>query len=102
MRVYGVDPQQSSLRRVWVLLQRLPQGSWIRDNGPGSWSNEAYLLANVIDALNQVVWVQVAVNSKRKPKQPKPVPRPGQAQKKKIAWSDLGDALGIVEGVEQG
>ena len=100
MRVYGVDPQRASLRRVWVLLQRLPQGSWIQGQGPGSWTNEAYLLANVIDALNQVVWVLVATNSKRKPKQPKPVPRPGQAKQKKISWGDLGSSLTGIDGVE--
>jgi hypothetical protein len=100
LRVYGVDPQQATPRRVWVLLQRLPLGAWHKDQGPASWTNEAYLMAQVVDAVNQVAWVQVAVNSKKKPKPPKPVWRPGaKDQKQKTSWADLEAALSGVEGV---
>lgn len=99
LRVYGVDPLQASPRRVWSLLQRLPMGAWIKDQGPASWSNEAYLLAQAVDAINQVAWINVAVHSKRKPKPPKPTWRPGQATKKKMSWSDFGAALANAEGV---
>ena len=100
LRVYGIDPHRATLRRVWVLLERLPLGSWTKDNGPASWSSEAYLLAQAIDAINQMVWVTVSVNSKRKPKPPKPISRPGQDKKaKKMKWTDLGQALAGIEGV---
>ena len=102
LRVYGIDPQKATLRRIWVLLERLPMGSWTKGHGPASWSNEAYLLAQTIDAINQMVWVTVAVNSKRKPKAPKPVYRPGQKGKdKKMKWTDLGQALSGIEGVAE-
>jgi hypothetical protein len=100
LRVYGVDVQQATLRRVHVLLTRLPSGSWHKGNGPGSWSTESYLLASVIDAVNQMVWVTVAANSKKAPKPPKPIPRPGaQEKEKKSSWSDLQTALTGMEGV---
>lgn len=98
LRVYGVDPHKATPRRVWSLLRRLPAGTWHKDNGPASWSNEAYLIAGLIDSVNQNTWVTVAANSKKKPKQPKPIPRPGTSVKK-TKWSDLADSLGGVEGV---
>ena len=100
--MYNVDPQQATLRRTWSLLQRMPQGEWHKDNGPGSWSNESYLLASVIDAVNQNTWVTVAANSKRRPKQPKPIPRPGQQKAKpKMKWTDLAQAMSTTEGVTE-
>lgn len=104
LRVYGVDPQEATLRRVWVLLTRLPLGAWQKEQGAASWTQESYLLASVIDAVNQLAWVTVAANSKTKPKPPKPVPRPGQRKQgtggTKVAWKDLHKTLGMVDGVK--
>ncbi|NBQ37920.1 MAG: hypothetical protein EBU42_10430 [Synechococcus sp.] len=96
MRVYGVDTHRATLRRVTVLAQRLPPGTWNKDQGPGSWSNEAYLLAAVVDAVNQHAWITAAVNSKRKPPKPESVKRPGSTAKKaKTKWTDLHKTLGV-------
>lgn len=99
LRVYGIDPHRATLRRVGVLVRRLPPGSWHKDAGLGSWTTEAYLLANVIDALNRLTYVQVQKSSKRKVKEPKPTWRPGQARKQKVSWAEFGKALGASEGV---
>lgn len=45
----------------------------------GSWSHLELLAAQQIDALQRIEWVLHAVNSKKPPKQPEPVPRPGVA-----------------------
>ena len=99
LRVYGIDPHRATLRRVRVLARRLPPGTWHKGNGPGSWTTEAYLLANVLDAINSLTYVQVQKASKRKVKPPKPTWRPGQKQKRKMSWSEFGAALGGTEGV---
>jgi hypothetical protein len=100
LRVYGIDPHRATLRRVVTLVQRLPAGTWHKDQGPGSWSNEAYLLAAVVDAVNQHAWMTAAINSKRKPPKPEPVQRPGgkKKAKKKIAWTDLHKQFGVGDG----
>jgi hypothetical protein len=97
LRVYGVDPHSITLRRLWVLMQRLPAGAWKKDAGPGSWTETDYLLANVIDAVNQVSWVVAQSNSKRKVPVPKPVERPGQ-RRKKDGWGEFASALAQMDG----
>lgn len=100
LRVYGIDPHRATLRRVGVLARRLPPGTWHKDDGPGSWTAEAYLLANVVDAINNLTYVQVQKVSKRKIKPPKPTWRPGAARKKRrMSWTEFGSALGATEGV---
>lgn len=97
MRVYGVDSHSITLRRLKVLLHRLRLGEWTRDAGPASWSQEAYMLANVIDAVNQVSWVVAQANSRKRLPAPKPVERPGHGEKK--SWDAFADALEGMEGV---
>jgi hypothetical protein len=100
LRVYGVDSHSITLRRLMVLLHRLPQGSWKKDQTAASWSEEAYLLANVVDAVNQVAWITAQVASgKKKVSQPKPVDRPGMKRKEKVSWSQFTDQMSGVEGV---
>ena len=74
---YGVDvlDPRTSLRRVWVLLQRLPPGTWPQADSPLSWSNEAHLLAALIDQVAALTWVSIRAAGGKAP-QPKPVPRP--------------------------
>lgn len=94
LRVYGVDSHRATLRRVAVLLRRLPPGTW--QEGEAAWSREAWLLADVIDAVNTTAWLIAAVNSKRTPERPKPYPRPGQDEKqefKKVSWADMARAV---------
>lgn len=75
LRVYGVDPHRATLRRVSVLLRRLPPGEWHKDEAT-AWSRETWMLADLIDAVNQTAWVTAAAFSKRAPARPKPYPRP--------------------------
>ena len=75
LRVYGVDPHRATLRRVAVLLRRLPPGTWHRDE-VSSWTRESWMLADVVDAVNTTAWMIAAVNSKTTPQRPKPYPRP--------------------------
>lgn len=83
LRVYGVDSHRATLRRVWSLVRRLPPGSWHKDRGAASWAQEAWLLADVVDAVNQLTWLTAAVHSKHQPKRPDPYPRPGAEPKVK-------------------
>lgn len=97
LSTYGVDPLSPSVtpRRLWVLLQRLPPGAWPDPAEAASWSVEAYLLAAAVDRLSEVAWLTAAVNSKKgkQPKQPKPIPRPGQKSRRdtsnKVGMSSL-------------
>jgi hypothetical protein len=98
LRVYHTDPHSITLRRLKVLLHRLPLGAWTKDRGPASWNEEAYLLANVVDAVNQVAWTIAQVNSRKRLPVPKPLSRPGQAEKK-IPWAAFTSAMEGLEGV---
>jgi len=99
LRFYGVDlfdlfRGRLSYRRVWSLMQRLPQESWtqtiLRDrpvteplparSGPlrfGPWSQSDYLRASQIDALRRLEYVLRRVNGDDRFPFPDPVPRPG-------------------------
>lgn len=46
------------------------------------WDIDRYLLAAVVDAIQQNTHAFVSANSKQKPKPPEPVPRPGKDGKK--------------------
>lgn len=96
MRVYGVDPHQATMRRVRVLLRRLPPGEWQAGDGPAAWSREAWLLADVVDAVNTTSWLVAAANSKRPPERPNPYPRPGQpnvTDVPKVSWGEWAAGL---------
>ncbi len=86
---YGVDPQTVTLRRLRVLLLGMPPGYWPDDQSEASWSAEAHLLAAVVDAVQQTTWVVAAANSKRPPKRPKPLRRPG-ARRSGMSLTDMG------------
>ena len=79
-----------------MLLKRLQPGDWPVVDSAGSWSREAVILADVVDATRQVAWTVAAVNSKHKPKQPKPYPRPAAPQPKpKRSFYEA--AMGVVK-----
>lgn len=83
-------------RRLRVLLDGLPAESAyvtaVRDSltpqqrasltqraraGHGAWSHTDLLLALLADLMAENTWTLAAVNSKRAPKRPQPIPRPG-------------------------
>jgi hypothetical protein len=43
----------------------------------GPWARQDYLLAGVLDALHQLIWVQVSKSGVKNLPPPKPLPRPG-------------------------
>jgi hypothetical protein len=74
LAAYGVDVLDpgTSLRRIHVLLERLPPHA---RRGGEQWSTEAELLATIIDALQTLTWVTVRGHGANAPR-PKPVTRP--------------------------
>jgi hypothetical protein len=78
----------------------MPLGAWHARDGESSWTAEAYLLAGVLDAVNQLTWITASVHSKRKPKRPDAIQRPGVKNKKKpkTKWTDLHKQLGVGDG----
>lgn len=99
---FGVDTLEApgpTPRRMHHLLGALPAGAFPNVDHPAAWSQETHMLANVVDALQTLTWVEVAKASKRAPKRPKPIPRPGKRQRQKVTAMGLADALTGVEGV---
>jgi hypothetical protein len=76
---YGVDVHAPGLssRRLWVLLKRLPPYARVGADVEQGWSQEAYLLAAVVDAVQNLSYITTQVWSKQKVKPPKPLQRPG-------------------------
>lgn len=103
LATYGVDTLTDTLtpRRMAVLLRGLPAGSvqqWT--DQAAAWSVEAHLLATLVDAVQWNTWVLMRVNSKQKPKEPKPTPRPGRRPARRgMNIRDLAGALSGVAGV---
>lgn len=75
---YGVDvlDRRVSLRRIHVLLQRLPAGAWPDPDSPLSWSIESHLLAALVDSVGALIYVTLKAAGSKSAKQPRPVPRP--------------------------
>jgi len=80
LAAYGVDvlDPKVSLRRIHVLLQRLPPHA---RRGGEHWSVESELLAGVIDHLAMLTWVTLRANGSKNATKPKPVPRPGDRRR---------------------
>lgn len=76
---------------VWeaaVLAKQLPHASRTIAAIQGGveywgWTQDRYFLAALLDAINIHTFAFVTANSKKKVKQPHPVPRPGDAERKK-------------------
>lgn len=51
------------------------------------WDQDRYMTADLIDLLNTSIYVTVAANSKKKPKQPEPYTRPGANKRQEKANS---------------
>jgi len=117
MAAYGVDTldPRVSLRRVWVLLTRLPP----QYRRPGeAWSVEAELTATLIDHIAYLTWVTLKANGATGAPFPRPFPRPprGVARRPAAApaaarpqlpegevktgsWSEAGQLLAGIPGV---
>jgi hypothetical protein len=75
LAAYGVDvlDPSVSMRRVHVLLERLPPPA---RRGGEVWSDESELLALLIDHVAELTWVTASAWSGKKQARPKPIPRP--------------------------
>lgn len=92
-RFYGVELSDVlvpgsglSARRVLAYVRSLPLDSATVASLRGGdqfrqWDLHSYLLASVIDSINQNTYVLLSANSKRKPKPIPPVERPAQKVK---------------------
>lgn len=103
LATYGIDTldPRLTLRRMWVLLRRLPAGSWPDPDEAASWSIESHLLAAVVDRLGELAWLTAAVNSKKQPKKPKPIPRPGGTPKQQVRDEGLGSLMAAMKEVKR-
>jgi hypothetical protein len=74
LAAYGVDVLDpgTSLRRIHVLLERLPPHA---RRGGEQWSTEAELIATLIDHVSMLTWVTMRANGSNA-SQPKPLQRP--------------------------
>jgi len=72
---YGVDVLDPavSLRRVWVLGNRLPP--WARAGGE-EWSGEMHLLALIADHLANLTYITLQAYGAKGVTKPKAIPRP--------------------------
>jgi len=73
-----------------MLLRRLPLESRTIAAQQGGdeywgWTTDRHLSASILDALNSLTFAFISANSRKKPKVPKPVPRPGDSERKKEA-----------------
>ena len=78
MAAYGVDVLDPgvSLRRIWVLANRLPP--WARLPGE-DWSAETHMLATLVDHVANLTWVTVQAAGGTGAQRPRPIPRPSPA-----------------------
>jgi hypothetical protein len=83
LAAYGVDVLDPgvSLRRVHVLLERLPPHA---RRGGEQWSTEAELLAGLIDHVATLTWITMRANGSNASR-PKPIERPPMRRRPKRA-----------------
>lgn len=87
-RFYGVDlfdlgSPWLSMRRLIVLLDHLPRESATVRAVVGDrarWGDTEHLLADLIDVAHWQMWQFSSAHSKKRPKRPKPIRRPGFEQ----------------------
>jgi hypothetical protein len=77
-----------SVREAAILTRQLPHTSRTFCALQGGeehrgWSIDTYLLASLVDALNTNTFAFIKANSKKRVKEPRPVPRPGDAERRK-------------------
>ena len=102
---YGVDVLAAGLtsRRLWVLLKRLPPHARIGADVEQQWSQESYLLAALIDAVQNLSYITMQVWSKSKIKAPKPLQRPGDRKKRPEPVEQQATGMrGVLRAIGQG
>jgi hypothetical protein len=79
LRAYGIDVIHNppTPRRMVVLYTHLPPGVVVEGDKPESWSQEAHLLASVIDSINMLTTVTLKAAGAKNVSTPKAIPRPG-------------------------
>lgn len=87
-----------SPRYVLALLEKLPWDSNFMVAVRGGeefhgWDRQAYMLADLFDAVQYVAYLTHAANAKKAPKAPDPYPRPGLKDRKKKLQNPLIAAL---------
>lgn len=116
LRFYGVDIRdlftgELSPRRCLALVENLPMESATHstrisegDRSASGWDRNAYIMADLIDAINilHTSLVRVNTNNPKKVKDPEPYERPGQKERKrKDATSNpFANALNASENLE--
>lgn len=79
---------KATLRKIWVIIQQLPPNSaLLRKIVPDQWTATDYLLANVIDVLQNANW-QRGADPKKPGPLPSPFPRPGETERKQAEAED--------------
>lgn len=81
-----------SPRLLLARLTQLPDTSALAASirgEPRGWGADRHLLATVVDAVQINTWVLSSANSKRKPKKPTLVTRPGKKKRRVIRVSEL-------------
>lgn len=71
------------MRRLVVLLDHLPRESATVRAVVGErarWGESEHLLADVVDLMHAQLWQFASAHSKKRPKRPKPIRRPGVEQ----------------------
>jgi len=77
-----------SIREAAILARQLPQASRTFCAIQGGdefrgWSIDTYLLAALLDSMNTNTFAFIKANTKKRVKEPRPVPRPGDAERRK-------------------
>lgn len=77
-----------SIREAAILTRQLPRASRTFAALQGGeefrgWSIDTYLLAALVDGMNTNTFAFVKANTKKRVKEPRPVPRPGDAERRK-------------------
>lgn len=76
------------VREAAILARQLPPNSRLLSAIQGGseyrgWTIDTYLLAALVDSMNTNTFAFVKANSKKRVKEPKSVPRPGDAERRK-------------------
>lgn len=75
-------------RKALALIVHLPAASAFAASARGGhqyrgWTEDRYLAVAQINAIREQTWVLAAINSKRPPKRPEPLPTPDDGDKRK-------------------
>lgn len=102
-----LDTRAVSLRRLWVMANRLPP--WARSPGE-PWSAEANLLALLVDHVAELTYVTARAAGATGARRPRPLPRPPREVARPSAsrtapraagsgWADAARQLAAIPGV---